>query len=161
MKRQVNIFDRIGSLIPGYTGYAKRANQRTSDKLIRERIAKRLNDVESAMNSVITRIIRKEESIEFLEAEELRKFCSTLSSNVRYAAYGASALFDREQIKDDELDEIYRLDEQLLDHVNSLILIVNQHNESNQRYDDIRSMLMKIKNLNDQRSNYIQFMEKS
>jgi hypothetical protein len=31
---------------------------------------------------------------------------------------------------------------------------------SDQWYDDIRSMLMKIKNLNDQRSIYIQFMEK-
>lgn len=160
MKRQVNIFDRIGSLIPGYTGYAKRSNQRSSDKLIRERIALRLGDVEEAINSVITRTLRKEECLELLKAEELRKVCSTLSSKVRYAAYGASALFDREQIKDDELDEIYRLDEQLLEHVNSLFLIVNQHNVSNQWYDDIRSMLMKIKNLNDQRSIYIQFMEK-
>jgi hypothetical protein len=161
LERPVNIFDRIGSLIPGYTGYAKRSNQRSSDKLIRERIALRLGDAEEAINSVISKTLRKEECIELLKAEELRKDCSTLSSKVRYAAYGASALFDREQIKDDELDEIYRLDEQLLEHVNSLFLIVNQHNVSDQWYDDIRSMLMKIKNLNDQRSIYIQFMEKS
>ena len=44
--RKVNILDRIGSLIPGYSGYAIRDTQRLSDKLLREKIANRLEEVE-------------------------------------------------------------------------------------------------------------------
>lgn len=37
-ERNVNLLDRIGSIIPGYIGYAKRDNQRISDKLLRDKL---------------------------------------------------------------------------------------------------------------------------
>ena len=34
MERSKNIFDKLGSLIPGYRGYAERDSRRNCDKLL-------------------------------------------------------------------------------------------------------------------------------
>ena len=38
MERKKNIFDKIGSLIPGYIGYAERDSRRVCDQKIRKEI---------------------------------------------------------------------------------------------------------------------------
>jgi hypothetical protein len=52
MERTTNILDRIGSLIPGYTGYTKRDNQRISNKVLRNQITSRLDAVENTINDM-------------------------------------------------------------------------------------------------------------
>ena len=42
MDRKVNILDKIGALIPGYSGYAERDGRRNCDKILRESIANQL-----------------------------------------------------------------------------------------------------------------------
>jgi hypothetical protein len=46
MDRVKNIFDRIGSLIPGYSGYADREGRRNCDKVLRDSIVVKLIEVE-------------------------------------------------------------------------------------------------------------------
>jgi hypothetical protein len=91
MKRHVNILDRIGSLIPGYSGYAKRDNQGRSDKLLRDQIASRLDAAENKISDIQKNALRGEIGVDLLVLEELRKGCSTLCSKIRHAAYGVSA----------------------------------------------------------------------
>ena len=43
MKRKRNIFDRIGKLIPGYTGYADRSDRRKKEKKFRVLISSHLS----------------------------------------------------------------------------------------------------------------------
>lgn len=157
MKRTTNILDRIGSLIPGYSGYAKRDNQRISDKLLRNQIATRLVEVENAINDMQKKAARREIDVDLLILEELRKGCSTLSAKIRNAAYGASALFDKEQIKEEELEEIYRLDEYILDQVEHLNLLMQQDHEANFLVAAIRSKLKEVENAFNERKDYIQF----
>lgn len=156
-KRNATILDRIGSLIPGYTGYAKRDNQRISDKLLRDQIASRLDAVENAINDLQKNASRGEIAIDLLVLEELRKGCSTLSAKIRNAAYGASALFDKEQIKEEELQEIYRLDEIILDQVEHLNLLIQQDQEANFLVAAIRSKLKEVEKAFNERTDYIQF----
>jgi hypothetical protein len=101
--RKVNILDRIGSLIPGYIGYSKRDNQRKTDKLLPFKIASQLEEVQSTINSLQKKATRGDVDCDIMILEELRKASSTLCSKIRHAAYGASALFDSEQIKEGEL----------------------------------------------------------
>jgi hypothetical protein len=156
-KRNATILDRIGSLIPGYTGYAKRDNQRISDKLLRDQIASRLDAVENAINDMQKNASRGEVTIDLLVLEELRKGCSTICSKIRHAAYGASALFDKELIREEELQEIYRLDEFILDQVEHLILLIQQDQEANFLVAAIRSKLKDVEKAFNERTNYIHF----
>lgn len=100
---------------------------------------------------------RREIDVDLLILEELRKGCSTLSAKIRNATYGASALFDKEQIKEEELEDIYRLDEYILDHVEHLSLLIQQDQEANFLVAAIRSKLKDMEKLFNERTDYIQF----
>jgi hypothetical protein len=157
MKRTTNILDRIGSLIPGYQGYAKRDNQRKSDKELRETISLRLDEVEKDINMLLKKVVIGDKDLNFLEVEEIRKGCSTISSKIRFASYGATALFDKEQIKEDELETIYCFDEQLLEQANHLLLIFKQDQEANFLVAATRNRLKEIEGAFNERSHFIQF----
>ena len=57
MKRNKNIFDKIGSLIPGYRGYSEKDSRRNCDKLLRNRISDQLLDVEDIVRDRLKLVI--------------------------------------------------------------------------------------------------------
>jgi len=120
MRKFVNIFDKIGSFLPGYSGYAERNNRRQSDKLLREKIATTLNSCENLMSIKIRVSIQANENLKMTENEECRKKLNTLSSKVKYAPYGESAFFSNNQLKENELLVIYQKDLTLLEKVNEI-----------------------------------------
>jgi hypothetical protein len=159
-KKAKNILDRIGILIPGFDGYAKRDNQRRSDKLLRTNIANTLKKVLGNIERLMKVSIKKRLSDDLMEFEEIRKTCLTIAERINYAEYGASALFDEEQIKEDELDEIYRMDEILLEKSSHLYLTVQQDQESLFLMAAIRNQLKEIDSLFMERSNFIRLKSK-
>jgi hypothetical protein len=159
-ERIKSLLDRIGTLVPGFDGYAKRDDQRKSDKLIRSQVVQTLQNIQSYFEQLMKSLIRKEPSFNVMEFEEIRKACSTITDKINYATYGASSLFDIEQIKEDELYEIYRIDELLLDLSNHLYLIVQQDHEPSFLIAAIRNHLKEIEQLFLERSNYILFKRK-
>ena len=118
MDRTVNIFDKIGSLIPGYAGYAERNNRRQCDKLLREKIAGMINSSEKLMSKRIAASIKINESTQLNESEECRKKLNTIRDRIKFAPYGESAFFSSAQLKENELFAIYQKDLALLDKAN-------------------------------------------
>jgi C4-dicarboxylate-specific signal transduction histidine kinase len=98
-QRIKSLLDRIGTLVPGFDGYAKRDDQRRSDKLLRSQIAQTLQKIQAHLEQLMKATLKKGAANELLEMEEIRKACSTISDKINYASYGASSLFDEEQIK--------------------------------------------------------------
>ena len=156
-QRIKTLLDRIGTLVPGFDGYAKRDDQRRSDKLLRSQIAQTLQKVQVQFEQLMKVTLKKGVANELLEMEEIRKACSTIEDKINYSTYGASSLFDAEQIKEDELCEIYKIDELLLDRSNHLCLIVQQDQETSFMMAATRNHLMEIDQLFTKRSNYIRF----
>jgi len=120
MDRPVNIFDKIGSLIPGYSGYAERNNRRQCDKLLREKIAVTINSSEKLMSKRIAASIKANEHGQLNESEECRKKLNTIRDKIKFAPYGESAFFSSAQLKEDELLIIYQKDFALLDKANEI-----------------------------------------
>ncbi len=120
MDRPVNIFDKIGSLIPGYAGYAERNTRRQCDKLLREKIALMINSSEKQMSKRIAASIKANEHAQLNESEECRKKLNTIRDKIKFAPYGESAFFSSAQLKEDELSAIYRKDSALLDKANEI-----------------------------------------
>jgi len=117
MKRQINIFDRIGTLIPGYMGYQERESRRECDRQLREQIADQLTSVENKINSFIENTPFESLS----DIEKIRKKINNLSSLIRYSSYGATAFFADAVIREPELENIYQLDLDVLDATDDLI----------------------------------------
>jgi len=121
MDRPVNIFDKISSLIPGYSGYAERNNRRQCDKLLREKIAVTINTAEKLMSKRIAASIKANELGQLNDSEECRKKFNTIRDRIKFAPYGESAFFSSAQLKEDELLTIYQKDFALLDKANEIV----------------------------------------
>jgi hypothetical protein len=120
MDRPVNIFDKIGSLIPGYSGYAERNNRRQCDKILREKVALTISSIENEISKRIASLIESKELSQLKKVEECRKKLNTISSQVKYAPYGESGFFSIAQLKENELLTIYQKDFALLEKMNEI-----------------------------------------
>lgn len=110
MKREKNIFDKLGSLIPGYCGYADRDSRRNCDKVLRDKITDNIIICEKILNNRLKKLIKSKKLTALQDMEECRQKMNTLSDKIKYSPYGESAFFSDLQIKEAELKTIYQLD---------------------------------------------------
>jgi hypothetical protein len=126
-KRKLNILDKIGSLIPGYKGYANREGKRNDDKKLRGFIALELELSENEIIQHQQSLIRDTQIQTSKEWEIIRKSLNTITTKIKNASYGESSLFNDMQIKEDELDEIYTIDLELYERVSLIRKTINIH----------------------------------
>lgn len=150
MDRQKSIFDKIGSLIPGYRGYAERDGRRNCDKLLRVGFADKLSIVESVLYDRINEAVKIKDKQQMRSLEDCRKQLNTFNSKVRYAPYGESSFFGDTQIKDEELLKIYLLDLELAEYINALSL-----NALDIGITELISLINRAKESLQKRNNYI------
>jgi hypothetical protein len=117
MDRIKNVFDKIGSLIPGYKGYAERDGRRNCDKILRDSISAQLSEAEKNIYSQMKEALKIKDKSKMNELEQVRKETNTFLSKVKFAPYGATGFFSDNQIKEDELFSIYQYDFDLAESV--------------------------------------------
>jgi hypothetical protein len=120
MDRPVNIFEKMGSLIPGYPGYAERNNRRQCDRLLRDSVVSSLIASEKKLTEKISALITSGDGTHLMEVEATRKRVNTIRDKIRYAPYGESGFFSCAQLKEEELFSIYEKDLALLDKANEI-----------------------------------------
>ncbi len=109
-QRKINILDKIGMLIPGYTGYAIRDEKRNTDKKTREFIALSIQQSENLIIQHQKELLNKNEIQQMKEWETARKPLNTLYSKIKHTTYGESSFFSENQLKEEELNSIYSFD---------------------------------------------------
>jgi hypothetical protein len=122
-KRNVNILDRIGSLIPGYKGYSLRDEQRNTDKKVRNHIANQLAIIEINIKEFQLKFIKSDKLLEATEIESARKAINTLLPKIKHAPYGVSGFFATQQLKEDELEQIYSFDAEIAERVSNMLTL--------------------------------------
>jgi hypothetical protein len=141
-----DIFKKILGKIPGFSGYIERQNRRASDKLLRDTIANKFEEVWKRISAVQKDLVNQG-AIEFLDdmessAIKYRQFID----RIRNASYGYSGLFDAVKINETELAQIYQYDLEML----------NLAEEANQAVDNVETSIgsdglpAAIRNLNSQ-----------
>jgi len=128
MERTVNILDKIGSLIPGYRGYAERDGRRNCDKQLRSILSSKLIECENTLVNRINEAITNSDKPLMRKIEVCRKLINTTQSKINYAPYGESGLFSDQQIKEDELMKIYHFDLDMAEVVCEIENIILEHN---------------------------------
>jgi len=108
-------FKKLGSYIPGFSGYIERQNRRDSDKILRDTVARRFEEqwkrtsqmqADMAGNGMIAYIDDIEKA-----AIQMRTFIDKIS----FAPRGYSGLFDAVKINEKELEAIYQFDAAFFD----------------------------------------------
>jgi hypothetical protein len=117
VKSDRDIFSRILSKIPGFSGYIERNNRRASDKLLRQVVADRFSEQWQRISGLQRDLVSSGDIslVDDLEgaAIKLRQFID----RVRTGAYGYAGFFDAVKVNEAELAQIYQYDLSLLEMV--------------------------------------------
>jgi hypothetical protein len=109
-----DIFKKLLSKVPGFSGYIERDNRRAADKVMREAIANRFEAIWGRISAFQRELISQGEIkwVDDVEAAaiKLRQFID----RVRTTSYGYSGLFDAVKINEKELALVYAYDEAML-----------------------------------------------
>jgi hypothetical protein len=106
---------KLGSYIPGFKGYIERQNRRAADKLLRETVADRFEELWKRTSALQTDLI-SQGGIEFIDDMERAAIqLRTFVDKVRTATYGYSGFFDAVKINEDELAQLYAFDNAFFD----------------------------------------------
>lgn len=140
-QRKINILDKIGRLIPDYTGYAIRDEKRNTDKKTRKFIALSIQQSENLIIHHQKELLNNNEIQHTKEWESVRKLLNTLYSKIKYAPYGESSFFSENQLKEEELNSIYSFDLEITEITASIAKTVKEE------INDIESIGFVIKQI--------------
>ena len=110
VKGQQDIFKKLLSYVPGFNGYVERTNRRAADKLLRDQVALKYNEL-VARTSRLQKDIADAGQLDYLDdvdsiGKKLRTFCD----RVKNASYGYSGFFDAIKINEAQLAQLYTFD---------------------------------------------------
>lgn len=106
---------KLASYIPGFSGYIERQNRRAADKLLRDTVARRFEELYKRLSALQTDLI-SQGGIEFIDdLEKAAVLMRTFTDKIRNATYGYSGLFDAVKINEEELAQLYAFDNAFFD----------------------------------------------
>lgn len=130
VQSDMDLFKKILSKVPGFSGYVERQNRRDADKLLRETIADRFEEQWQRVSQLQREFI-SEGAIEYVDDIEAAAIkLRTFADRVRRAARGYSGLFDAIKINEEELLKLYQYDVAMLDLVDEVNRAVDHIAES-------------------------------
>lgn len=115
---------KLLSHIPGFGGYIERSNRRAADKLVRDTVAQRFEELYKRISRIQNDIIGAG-GIEFIDdIEKASLQLRTFADKIRTATYGYSGFFDAVKINEEELAKLYAFDAaffEIADQINAAL----------------------------------------
>lgn len=111
---------KIASKIPGFGGYIERQNRRAADKMLRETIADRFEELWQRVSALQADFVSQGELMYVDDLEKAALKLRTFIDKIRRASYGYSGFFDAVKINEDELARMYEYDASMLDMVDEV-----------------------------------------
>src|SRR5262249_13124363 len=120
-----NALERLMNSIPGFKGYRERDLRRDADRLQREHLAVRLEEVKKALNRIAADLSRGGDLDVINDVETARKRLDKVANRVRYAERGYSGFFDAVKVDETVLARVYQFDMGLLEDVDGVWTAAN------------------------------------
>jgi hypothetical protein len=103
--------------IPGFAGYKSSEDRRIADKQLRAVIGERLSKVKDRLDRVVDALSRSGKLDSLAIIDQSGRKLERLIDRMRFADYGYTAVFDRVQLGDAQLLQIYQFDATILNEV--------------------------------------------
>ena len=110
-----DIFKKLASHIPGFSGYVERQNRRAADKLLRKTVADRFEDLWQRVSSIQSDMTSQGMIAYVDDLEKAAIKLRTFIDKIRTASYGYSGFFDAVKINEKELAQLYTFDAAFFD----------------------------------------------
>lgn len=108
---------RLLSQVPGFKGYIEKEDRRSADKVLRETIANRYNELLDWLFAIQRECV-DEGMLEIQDdLESVGVKLRTFIDRIRRASYGYAGFFSAMKVDQERLDELYEYDNALLDGV--------------------------------------------
>jgi hypothetical protein len=107
---QMDVFKKLASYIPGFSGYIERQNRRAADKLLRESVADRFEELWKRTSNIQTDMVNEGMIALMDDMEQGAIQLRTFADKIRTATYGYAGFFDAVKIKENELAQLYQFD---------------------------------------------------
>lgn len=101
---------KLVAYIPGFSGYIERTNRRAADKLLRDTVARRFEELYKRISALQTDLISQGSIRHVDDMEKAAIQIRTFADKVRNASYGYSGFFDAIKINEEELAKLYAFD---------------------------------------------------
>ena len=110
VKSQQDPFKKLLSFIPGFGGYVERQNRRDADKLVRETVARRFEELWQRTSRLENDLVSNK-MITFVDDMEKAAIQQRMFiDKIKNAPRGYSGLFDAVKINEKELESLYQFD---------------------------------------------------
>jgi len=96
--------------IPGYKGYKEKEMRREADKLLREALARRLEEQWRRLPDIQKQFLSSGQIQWLDDIEGVTMKLQTFIDRLKTASYGYAGFFDAVRVKEDELDQLYNFD---------------------------------------------------
>lgn len=130
-----------------------RDEKRNTDKKLRDELSGIIQQSENSIIKHQQQLVKTGEMQLCQEWEIARKALNAIFSKIKNATYGESSFFSDQQLKETELDEIYKIDLEMSERVHLILKTVEEEiNETmsagfvNQQVREINAILIKRTN---------------
>lgn len=126
IKDQRGGFAKILSKIPGFKGYMEKETRRDADKIVRDKVAARFVDQLDRLTELQNDLLSNG-GFEYVDdVEQSAVKLRTFIDRVKTAPRGYAGIFDAVQVKEEQLDQLYQFDYQLLSEADNLAAAIDQ-----------------------------------
>lgn len=105
-----DIFKKLLSYVPGFSGYIERTNRRAADKLLRDQVAVKYSELAKRLSGLKKDLVDAGQFDLLEEADSIHLKLTTFADRIKNASYGYSGFFDTVKINEKELEKIYTFD---------------------------------------------------
>ncbi|TFH50764.1 MAG: hypothetical protein E4H01_01530 [Lysobacterales bacterium] len=105
-----NIFEKLGTFVPGYAGYEQREGRRRTDKALRAAVARNLSGKKPMIEGLIDRSPHQGSSALVAMLDSVRSHADFAANKILHTEYGNSGFFDIVQVDAKDLDTLYAFD---------------------------------------------------
>ncbi|NPA74693.1 MAG: hypothetical protein GXO25_01255 [Euryarchaeota archaeon] len=120
VERERTLLKKIELAIPGFRGYRKREDLRIADSLLRDYIARILDDAHENLKEVRENLSRNMALDEMSLIGRLINNMVALKESVRHAEQGYMGLVSDYRVDTDQLNRLYEFDVKLIEEVQAL-----------------------------------------
>lgn len=147
VKDSRNLFQKLGSKIPGWKGYQERQERRKADQLMRQTLAEKLAGQRKRLD-VAQKDLIQAGKIEFVDdIGSAVTQLQTFADRVRLATYGYAGLFDAVKVNQEELEQLYAFDMALFEYVDRLDAANDRLREAISVGDDVSGVIRIIQDI--------------
>ena len=143
-------FEELVKKIPGYSGYKEKEQRREADALLREHLAREFEAQWARTNDLKSQMLTGPALSQLDEMGRASRRLQTLIDKIKAAAQGYAGFFDAVKVKEEQLDDLYRFDNDMLSRVDDVADAIDAVQAALDEGDNVAAAVRQLNRLVDE-----------